>query len=90
MNYPAPSDGKYLLKSYFHEYEGEKRELELNDSATAIGSRWIKNHSSSANHFWDCRVYNIACRNIIAEKFCKASKVPVSWVNFVGLIKNIV
>lgn len=87
MNYPAPDNGKYLLKTYFHEYEGEKRELELNSTATAIGSRWIKKHSSSVNHFWDCRVYNIVCRNIIVEKFCKAAKIPISWENFAGMFK---
>lgn len=87
MNYPKPTENKYTYKDYFHEYEGEKRELELNDNATAIGSRWVKIHSSSVNHFWDCRVYNIACRNIIVEKMCKAAKIPVSWTNFANIFK---
>lgn len=85
MNYPKPENDKYNYKSYFHEYEGEKKELELNDSATAIGSRWVKKHNSSANHYWDVRIYQYVCRDIIVEKFCKQYKVPVSWGNFCKL-----
>lgn len=87
MNYPKPTSDKYTYKSYFHEYEGEKRELELNDAATAIGSRWTKKHSSSPNHFWDCRVYGMVIREILVEKICRASKVPVNWTNFANLFK---
>lgn len=88
MNFPAPSENKYMYKTFFHEYEGEKRQLELNASATAIGARWVKKHSSSANHFWDCRVYCMALRNIFADKLCKASKVPIGWNNYVKLMRN--
>ena len=87
MNYPRPSDEKYTYKTYFHEYEGEKREVEINAMATAIGSRWVKKHNSSPNHYWDVRNYNIVSRDILADKICKAAKVPVSWPNFTQLFK---
>ena len=85
MNFPFPDNGKYTYKSFFHEFEGEKREIELNAMGTSIGSRWMKKHSTSANHYWDCRVYAHVVRDIIVEKFCKAAKTPVSWKNFAKL-----
>ncbi len=88
MNFPRPTDDKYQYKSYFHEYEGEKRELELNHNATAVGFRWVKKHSSSVNHFFDCRVYAHVCKNIITEQLCKAAKRPVSWDQFGKLLTN--
>lgn len=87
MNFPNPNDEKYQYKTFFHEFEGEKRELELNASATAIGSRWTRIHSK-ANHYWDVRCMNKVCREIIADQFCKAVKIPVSWVNFANLVIN--
>jgi len=89
MNFPNPTDGKYLYKSFFHEFEGEKREIEINDMATAIGARWVKKHSSSPNHYLDTRVYNMALRNIFADMMCKASKVPIGWDNFVKIFKKL-
>lgn len=87
MNYPNPVDGKYTYKTYFHEYEGEKREIKLNDHATAMASRWVKKHSSVANHYWDVRVYQYPIRDIIADKFCKSAKIPSSWDNFTKIFK---
>lgn len=87
MNFPKPEHDKYTYKSYFHEYEGEKRELDINDMATAVGSKWTKKHNSSPNHFWDVRVYNHVVREILVEKICKAAKVPVNWTNFSNLFK---
>lgn len=88
MNYPQPNGDKYTYKSYFREYEGEKMEPEMNDLGTAIGFRWVKKHSDSQNHFWDCRVYNMCIKQIFTEMVCKAAKVPVSWVNFMKLFKK--
>jgi phage terminase large subunit GpA-like protein len=87
INFPNPDGEKYTMKSYFSQYEGEKRDIELNDAATAIGSRWVKKHSSSVNHFWDCAVYNEAMKEIVTDLICRAAKVPVSWQNFIALIK---
>lgn len=89
MNFPRPEGDKYQYKTYFHEYEGEKRELELNSAATAIGSRWVKKNTSAANHFWDVRCYNIVCREIIADQICRGAKIPISWENFSNLVKEI-
>ncbi|MCK5617538.1 phage terminase large subunit family protein, partial [Candidatus Pacearchaeota archaeon] len=85
MNFPQPDGEKYMIKSYFSHFEGEKMEAEMNQAGTAIGFRWVKRHSSSINHLFDCRVYNIALKHIFTSMVCKAAKVPVSWVNFMAL-----
>lgn len=87
INFPRPEGNKYSMKHYFSDYEGEKRDVELNDAATAIGSRWVKKHSSSSNHFFDCAVYNDAMKDIVTDMVCRAAKVPISWSNFVLLMK---
>jgi len=88
INFPNPDGEKYTMKNYFSDYEGEVRDIELNDSGTAIGSRWVKKHSSSSNHFFDCAVYNEAMKEIVTHLLCKESKVPVSWSNYVAMIKG--
>lgn len=88
MNFPKPDGEKYMYKSYFREYEGEKMEAEMNDSGTAVGFRWVKKHSSSINHFWDCRVYNKCVKEIFTEMFCRAAKMPISWANLVAALKK--
>lgn len=85
MNFPNPDGEKYMIKSYFSHFEGEKMEAEMNQAGTAIGFRWVKQHSSSVNHLFDCRVYNIALKHVFTSMVCKAAKVPVSWVNFMAL-----
>lgn len=87
INFPNPDNGKYTMKGYFKDYEGEKRDFEMNDAGTAIGSRWVKKHSSSSNHFFDCAVYNDAVKEIAVNLICKEAKVPISWSNFVNLFK---
>ena len=91
LNFPKPTVNpeKYTYKSYFHEYEGEKRQLQLNDAGTAIGFKWSKKHNSSHNHFFDCRVYNIVVKHIFSDKFCKIAKRPQGWSNFVSLFKQL-
>lgn len=88
MNFPKPDGEKYMLKTYFNHYEGEKMEAEMNDSGTAVGFRWVKKHSSSVNHYWDTRVYNMCLKEILTEMVCKTAKTPVSWVNFMAMFKK--
>lgn len=87
LNFPNPDGERYTMKNYFSHFEGEKKEVELNDSATAIGARWVKKHSSSVNHYWDCEVYNDAVKEIVTHLFCKENKVPISWQNYCALFR---
>jgi phage terminase large subunit GpA-like protein len=87
FNFPNPSGEKYNMKNYFSHFESEKRDIEINNSGTAISSRWVKKHSSSVNHMWDCFVYNEAVKEIVVSLICKEAKVPVSWNNYIQLMK---
>lgn len=90
LNFPTDeSDDKYTYTSFFIEFEGEKKEIELDLSNKVTGYRWVKKHSSSRNHFWDCEIYNEAVRMIAAEVLCKGagSKIPVTWENACKLLR---
>ena len=54
----------YQTDSYFAHYESEHRkQVQLKDGGSAF--RWVKKKSNSQNHFFDCRIYNMAKREII-------------------------
>ena len=60
MNYPMPENGLYGLENFFEHYEAERRVTVEADQT----SRWEKKNSAVQNHMWDCRVYNMALRDI--------------------------
>ncbi len=87
MNFPDPADGKYNMRSFFGHYESEHRVAERNNNNEVTGLMWVKRHSSVQNHFWDCRVYNVALKHIIASVLCKEAGVKYpSWTMYVKLI----
>jgi phage terminase large subunit GpA-like protein len=61
MNFPQPSDGKYNLNNYFSHFESEAR-VPLIKNDVEVGFTWKKKRED--NHFWDCRVYGMAAREI--------------------------
>ncbi|MFA6057279.1 MAG: terminase gpA endonuclease subunit [Taibaiella sp.] len=79
MNYPEPSAGLYGFNNYFAHYEAEQRVMvKMSNGTTA--SRWEKKTSAHQNHMWDCRVYNLALRDIVIDQFAKALKLPkMTW-----------
>lgn len=74
MNYPQPSGGLYLFSNYFSHFEAEHRVVESKDGKT-IASRWVKKTSTSQNHFWDVRIYNMVLKDIIVDNVGKAAKI---------------
>lgn len=86
MNFPQPSGGKFTFE-FFNQYAGERKDFDYNKDGVTIGSRWVKKHSSSQNHFWDCDYYNTAARDIFVKLYCdrKGVKKP-TWHNFVSLV----
>lgn len=88
MNFPEPEDGKYTMKSFFCEYEGEKRKEKTNELGKTIGYIWTKKQTTSRNHFWDCNVYNDAGQKIMTEILCKLAGVDVKWENMCKLLKR--
>ena len=87
MNFPEPSNGKYSYLNYFSHFESEKRETSMNKDNRGSSTRWVKKTTTSQNHFWDVRVYNIALKEIIAHKLCTEMKLKnKSWAEFVNAI----
>ena len=87
MNYPLPRDGKYKYKTYFKEYEGERRVVSVNKKNNEIAYMWEKKTSDSANHFWDCRIYSIALSEIACYEVCKELKIPSDWLTYCAVMK---
>lgn len=75
LNYPTPSEGKYLYPNYFSHYEAEHRKTETKEGE-GIAARWEKKNSAAQNHFWDIRVYHLALRDIFTYLFFTDLKLP--------------
>ena len=80
MNFPHPSGGMYEFTNYFEHYESEH--CIVVESKTGLGAswRWEKKRQNVMNHMFDCRVYNMAVRDIIIARFAKLFDVPkLTW-----------
>ena len=87
INFPEPAGGLYTVKGYFKQYEAEEKIIETDEDGEPIGWKWVRKHSSMANHYFDTMVYNLAARDIFASKMCKEiSKKTGSWSDFVELM----
>lgn len=88
MNFPIPSDNKYTMRTYFEHFEGEHKVEEKTSDGRVTGYKWIKRHSSVKNHFWDCRIYNIALKEIFVDELMKASGIKYGgWAEFCRMMK---
>ena len=89
MNFPEPMEGKYTMKNYFNHFKGESKIPFLNSDGTAMGHRWAKKNSMSENHFWDCRVYNLALKEIWVDVFLKSLKIKYpDWAQYCAIMKT--
>lgn len=85
MNYPIPSGGLYLFKNYFSHYEAEHKIIEEKNDERSF--RWVKKSSNSQNHMLDCRVYNMALRDILVDQVTLEFKIKKgTWTDFVQLL----
>lgn len=90
MNFPQPSDGKYLYENFFSHYEAEHRINERRADGTVIGTKWVKRKSSAQNHMFDCRIYNMAAKDIFYEQILRDFKVPNGqWTDYCTIILNV-
>lgn len=86
MNFPQMGNGKFDV-NYFKHYAGEERKTKLNDDGTAIAARWVKKHSGSQNHFWDCEVYAIAARDIFVSMWAQMEGLKrATWHTFASSV----
>lgn len=91
MNFPQPSEGKYIYRTFFKHFESEVRREVKGDNDISLGFRWDKKNSSVENHFWDVRIYNLAAKYIFLDLIKKTDPSKyrnLDWVSFVELIYN--
>ena len=88
MNFPQPSNGLYGYRNYFEHFESETKRIIKNKDGT-VSSRWEKKTSTSQNHLWDCRVYNLAIRDIVVDLASKELKQKMSWTDYVNLLRGV-
>ena len=69
MNFPTPSNGKYLFTTFFEHFEAEHK---ISEKGRFV---WKKRSPKHQNHFWDCRVYNMAAKDICVYQVLKLAKV---------------
>jgi phage terminase large subunit GpA-like protein len=88
MNYPIPSEGKYLYKNYFEHFEAEHRITKTDTDGNYVGMRWEKKTSVSQNHFYDVHVYAMALKDIIVYLTQRHAKITgqFDWAMFVDMI----
>jgi phage terminase large subunit GpA-like protein len=85
MNFPSDPH-LYQFDNYFSHYEAEAR-VEDKLGETIVGFAWKKKNSTVQNHFFDCRYYNIAAKDIFVDAYFKAGKVKdYTWNDFVALV----
>lgn len=88
MNFPQPRDDKYIMKTFFNQYESERRVEEV-QNGTVVGYKWEKKNNDVQNHFWDVRVYNLAAPLIYLDIFKQSNPSKYknyTWEDFVALI----
>lgn len=87
MNFPQSSAGMYGFKNFYEHFESEHRVIVTNDEGVGTAARWVKKQSNSQNHMWDCRIYNMALRDILVYLFAKENKLgKLNWATFVEMI----
>lgn len=88
MNYPLPKDNLYLFHNYFSHYEAEQRVVESKEGE-GVAARWVKKHSNSYNHMWDCFIYNFTLKEIYADLTLRMHKPPLkgNWLDFVAYLR---
>lgn len=82
MNFPTPTNGKYLYSNFFAHYEAESKILDKDGNFI-----WRKKANHLQNHLFDCRIYNMAAREIITSLIFKELKIKNgTWADYVSLV----
>lgn len=89
MNFPLPTGGMYTYSGFFSQFESEHRILDKGKDDIAKGWIWVKRNSVVQNHFWDCRVYNIALKDMWIQSIGRERKEKnFTWEDYVSLFKG--
>lgn len=78
----------YQYTNFFSHFEAEKRVPDLNENGEEVGFVWKKKSPQAQNHFWDCRIYNMAAKEIFMGQVFKEIKVKdnLTWTNFCRIL----
>ncbi|WP_298939296.1 terminase gpA endonuclease subunit [uncultured Dysgonomonas sp.] len=79
LNFPQPGHGLYGFRNYFEHFESEERAFEKNAIV------WKKKNGKQ-NHLWDCRIYNMAIRDVFIDKLTKAYKQKLTFADYAALV----
>jgi len=84
MNFPTPSDGKYLFGNFFSHFEAEHKIVDKSGNY-----RWLKKTNQHQNHLYDCRLYGIVARDIMLELIFREYKIKNgTWRDYVAIIEK--
>ena len=82
MNFPQPSDGKYLFNSYFKHYAAEHKIVDKRGNY-----RWVKRSKNHQNHFFDVRCYALVVKDIFLDKlFSDYGIKNGTWADYVNAV----
>lgn len=86
LGLPYDGDLLYQIENYFSHYETEERKIvPLKDGGEAF--RWSKKKSNVQNHIFDCRVYNLALKEIIMSTLKKQTGAKeFTWTDYVKYV----
>jgi phage terminase large subunit GpA-like protein len=87
MNFPRSENGLYQYTNYFSHFEAEKRVTETTATGEPKGTKWEKKDSNVQNHLFDCRVYNMAIKDILLDKVGKELKAKdFTWSDYAVVV----
>lgn len=87
MNFPRSDNGLYQYTNYFSHFEAEKRVTQTTATGEPQGTRWEKKDSNVQNHLFDCRVYNMAIKDILLDKVGKELKAKdFTWGDYADVV----
>jgi phage terminase large subunit GpA-like protein len=88
LNFPQTIDGKYTDKNYFSHFEAEHKVIDPKSNKFI----WQKKTAGEQNHIFDCRILNMAAKDIFIHKFFEAHRTKIKdwrkkdWSDFVKMI----
>jgi phage terminase large subunit GpA-like protein len=87
MNFPRSENGLYQYSNYFSHFEAEKRVTQTTATGEPKGTKWEKKDSNVQNHLFDCRLYNMAIKDILLDKVGKELKAKdFTWSDYADVV----
>ena len=87
MNFPSPANNQYTYSGFYSQFESEHRVIDRGTDGIAKGMRWVKKSSTSQNHFWDTRIYNMALKEMLVGMIGKELKqLDFTWQDYVRTV----